>query len=312
MTNTMIMKEYLVVVNPNAGIGKAQRDWPEISGLLNKHGFNYHAVYTEGPMHAIELIVDHVARGYRKVIVVGGDGTMNEVVNGVFTQKTVPTSEITLGMISVGTGNDWVRTYNIPMDYERAIEVLKKGQTIIQDAGTVSYFNSTQKLTRYFINMAGLGFDALVAQKTNADKSRGRGNPMLYLANLISSLFVYKSCGTKVVVNGTVVKEKIFSISIGIGKYNGGGMQQAPDAKTDDGLFDITLIKDISKLSVIASVRRLYNGTIKKHKRVLAMVGKHVIVESDQPILLETDGESLGHSPFEFNIVPKSIKVLVC
>ncbi len=305
------MKECLVVVNPNAGIGKANRDWHEILGLLRKNGFDYNAVFTQRPMHAADLIVDHATIGYRKIIVVGGDGTMNEVVNGILTQKTVQSTDITVGMIPVGTGNDWMRTYNIPKGYSQAVEVLKKGRTVVQDAGTVSYFNSRKKETRYFINMAGLGFDALVAQKTNADKIRGRGNPMLYFANLISSLFVYKSCGTNVIIDGNVIKEKFFSISIGIGQYNGGGMQQAPDAKTDDGLFDITMIKDISKLSVIAGVRRLYDGTIKKHKRVMAVVGKHVIVESDQPILLETDGESLGHSPFEFKIVPKSVKVIV-
>ncbi len=305
------MKEWLVIVNPNAGIGKAERDWPRISVLLDKHGFDYHAVLTKGPMHAIDLVVEYVKLGYRKIIVVGGDGTMNEVVNGIFTQKTTPTTDISLGVVSVGTGNDWGRTYDIPMDYDKAVGVIKKGNTLLQDAGTVSYFNSTRKKERFFINMAGLGFDALVAQKTNADKIRGRGNPMLYLVNLISSLFIYKSCGIKVVVDGKEVRDKIFSISIGIGQYNGGGMRQAPDAKTDDGLFDVTIIRDISRLSVIASVRRLYNGTIKQHKRVASFVGKQILIEAEQPILLETDGESLGNSPFEFNIVPKSVRVIV-
>ncbi len=311
------MKEWLVIVNPNAGIGKAKRDWSHIASLLDKLSFNYQAVFTNGPMHAIDLVVEHAKMGYRKIISVGGDGTMNEIVNGIFKQETVPTPQITLGMVSVGTGNDWGRTFNIPMDYGKAITVLKNERTMLQDAGTVSYFNNNsnngdaKKINRYFINMAGLGFDALVAKKTNADKIRGRGNPMLYLANLISSLFSYKSCGTKVIVDGNEIRDKIFSISIGIGQYNGGGMRQAPDAKPDDGLFDITLIKDISKLSVIASVRRLYNGTIKKHKRVLGLLGKNVIIESEKPILLETDGESLGHSPFEFNIIPKSIRVIV-
>lgn len=140
---------------------------------------------------------------------------------------------------------------------------------------------------------------------------KGKSNPLLYLANLVSSLFSFKSCGARVVVDGEELKDKMFSISIGIGKYNGGGMQQAPDAKPDDGLFDITLIKDMTKLSVVANVIRLYNGTIKKHKKVEGLTGKKVIIESDQPILLEADGESLGHSPFEFNIIPQSIRVIV-
>ncbi len=305
------MKEWLVVVNPNAGIGKVSRDWGRISGLLDSHGFDYQAVFTEGPAHAIDLVADHIKEGFRKIIAVGGDGTMNEVVNGIFNKPVLPTTDITVGMISVGTGNDWVRTYNIPMDYEKAIGVLKRGYTMYQDAGIVRFYNSTVQTMRYFVNMAGLGFDGLVAQKTNADKARGKGNPLLYLKHLIGSLFSYKSCTATVTVDGQVVRDKIFSISIGIGQYNGGGMQQAPDAKPDDGLFDLTLIKDLSKWSVIASVRRLYDGSIKKHKRVKTLLGKNIRIDCEAPILLEADGESLGHSPFEFEMVPRSVKVIV-
>ncbi len=301
----------MVVVNPNAGIGKVRRDWDKISGLLDKQGFSYQAVFTRGPWHAVELVESHVTQGFRKIIAVGGDGTLNEVVNGIFRQQVVPSTDITVGMISVGTGNDWVRTYDIPMDYEEAILVLKKGKTLLQDAGIVNYFNNSKESTRYFINMAGVGFDGLVASKTNDSKTRGRGNPLLYLKHLIGSLFTYKSCNTRVAVNGTKISEKFFTIGVGIGQYNGGGMRQTPDAKTDDGLFDIILIKDLSKWSVIANVRRLYDGTIKKHKRVITHTAKTIRIECDQPVLLEADGESLGHSPFSFDIIPGSVRVVI-
>ena len=301
----------MVVVNPNAGIGKVRRDWDRISGLLDKQGFSYQAVFTGSPWHAVELVESHVKQGFRKIIAVGGDGTLNEVVNGIFRQQVVPSTDITVGMISVGTGNDWVRTYDIPMDYEEAILVLKKGKTLLQDAGIVNYYNSSKESTRYFINMAGVGFDGLVASKTNDSKTRGRGNPLLYLKHLIGSLFTYKSCNTRVAVNGTRLSDKFFTIGVGIGQYNGGGMRQTPDAKTDDGLFDIILIKDLSKWSVIANVRRLYDGTIKKHKRVITHTAKTIRIECDQPVLLEADGESLGHSPFSFDIIPGSVRVVI-
>ncbi len=305
------MKEWLVVVNPNAGIGKVSRDWGKISHMLDNHGFDYQAVFTEGPFHAIDLVAKNIHDGFRNIIVVGGDGTMNEVVNGIFKQNLLPTTEITAGMISAGTGNDWVRTYNIPMDYKQAIEILKRGDTMLQDAGTVSYYNSHVESKRYFVNMAGLGFDGLVAQKTNADKARGKGNPLMYLKHLVGSLYSYKSCRIKITVDGHVMSDKIFSVGIGIGQYNGGGMRQAPDAKPDDGLFDLTVIKDITKLSVLANVRRLYNGTIKKHKLVESMMGKSIRIECETPVLLEADGESLGNSPFAFEIVPRSVRVII-
>jgi YegS/Rv2252/BmrU family lipid kinase len=302
---------WLVVVNPNAGTRKGEKDWGRIADLLSANGFSYQPVFTERRLHAMKLTVDYISRGFRKIIVVGGDGTMNEVVNGIFRQKSVFTTDITLGMISVGTGNDWVRTFNVPLEYREAIAVIRKGQTLLQDAGIVKYQAGTCEKTRYFINMAGLGFDGLVAQKTNNDKDLGRSNPLVYLKNLVSSLFSYHSAQTTVRVDGQEVSTKVFSIGIGIGQYNGGGMRQAPGARPDDGLFDVTLIKDMKKLSVIASLRRLYNGTIGQHKRVVTLVGKTISIESDPPVLLETDGESLGQSPFEFRIIPKSIQVIV-
>ncbi len=305
------MEKWLVVVNPNAGIGKVSRDWGKISNLLDRHGFDYQAVFTERPTHATELVKENIAAGFRKIIAVGGDGTMNETVNGILLQDVLPSTDVSVGMISVGTGNDWIRTYNIPMDYESSIKILKQGYTMFQDAGIVKFYNSSNQSQRYFVNMAGFGFDGLVAQKTNADKYRGKGNPLLYLKHLVGSLFSYKSCNTTVKIDGHIYSGKVFSIGVGIGKYNGGGMKQTPDAKHDDGLFDLTVIKDIKKWSVITGVRRLYNGTIKKHKRVETFMGKRIIVDCDSQLLLEADGESLGHSPFEFDILPRSVKIIV-
>lgn len=302
--------QWLVVVNPNAGSCKGQKDWKKISALLDGAGFSYQAVFTQKPLHAMQLTIGKIQEGFRKIVVVGGDGTMNEVVNGIFKQNTTFTDAILLGMISVGTGNDWGRTFNIPLDYEQAIGVLKSENTMLQDAGLVKYYNDSCEKTRYFINMAGLGFDGLVAQKTNADKARGNNNALIYLKNLASSLFAYKSSDIRLVVDGREINDKIFSIGIGIGQYNGGGMRQAPDALPDDGLFDLVLIKHMSKWSVLASVRRLYDGSIKKHSRVQTLTAKVIRVESDPPILMETDGESMGLSPFEFRIVPKSIRVI--
>ncbi len=303
--------EWMVVVNPNAGVGKGQKDWKEISRILDKIGLKYRPIFTKRRLHAMQLVEQYIAKGFRKIIVVGGDGTMNEAVNGIFNQKLVPTTKITLAMIPVGTGNDWVRTFNIPLDYYKVVKIIKAGNTMLQDAGTVKYLHGKEDKTRYFINMAGLGFDGLVAQKTNDDKDHGKTNPFAYIKNLISSLFSYQSSQIQVIVDDHEVNEKVFSLSIGIGQYNGGGMQQAPNALPDDGLFDVTLIKDMSKWSVITSLRKLYNGTIGQHKRVLTMVGKMIRIHSEPPVLLETDGESLGSSPFEFQIVPKSIRVII-
>ncbi len=303
---------WLVVVNPNAGIGKCGRDWNEISRLLDKYGFNYMTVFTKAPLHAIDIVKENIGKGFRKIISVGGDGTMNEVVNGIFNQNYVKTTDITVAMIAVGTGNDWVKTFNIPANYEKAIIVIKNNNEIIQDVGFLTYQNSEGQKERYFINVAGLGFDGLVAQKTNYDKKRGKGNPLLYLKNLFTSLYSYKSANTTIFIdNNKQIKTKTFSIGIGIGKYNGGGMLQVPDARPDSGEFNMTLIKDMSRWSVIASLKKLYNGKIGKHKKVETFEAKTIKIESKPSILLEADGESLGNSPVEMKIIPKSVKAII-
>ena len=303
-------EEWLVIINPNAGRRRGMRDWSQIAGWLNHYKLNYFPVFTEYPRHAIELTADFIEKGYTRIIVVGGDGTMNEVVNGVFRQQRFKTTEISLGMITVGTGNDWGRMFGIPKDYREAIQVLLENKTFIQDAGMVEYKRNGASENRYFVNIAGLGFDAEVVRKTNRLKEKGKGGPLLYLINIFSSLVNYKFVNAVISVDGTDMENEILSMNVGICKYNGGGMLSVPGAIPDDGLFDLTVINRMSRPDIIFSLRRLYDGTINKHPKVNSFTGKSIKVESDDRIMLETDGESLGHTPLEFSIIPRSVKII--
>ena len=306
----MRKNRWLVVVNPAAGGGKAGKDWPEIEKLLSKHGVGHDPVFTSRRLHAMVLARQQIEAGYSKIIVVGGDGTMNEVINGVFAQRRIPTTEVMLGMIPVGTGNDWGKMFNLPCDYEGAIETIKNQKTFVQDAGMVTYFKSNKSWQRYFINIAGMGFGARVVARSNKLKDRGKSSPGLYLATLFTSLIRYRSIRASIEIDGNAFKRKVFSMNVGIGKYNGGGMMQVPHAIADDGLYSITLIKRMGKLNVIANIRMLYNGKITTHSKVEAYTGKVINVESPSLLHLETDGETLGHSPMAFQIIPRSVKVI--
>ena len=306
--------EWLVIVNPNAGRKRGLQDWPEIKSLLINNHIHFFEVFTERPGHAIEISREYIEKGIRKIIVIGGDGTMNEVINGLFRQTKYPTTSVLLGMITVGTGNDWGRMFQIPLGYAEAIDTIKSGRTFIQDAGLVSYRNGERngrsREDRYFVNIAGLGFDALVTQKTNRLKEKGRGGTLLYFLNIFSSLMNYRFVNAMFNIDGKTYQNEIFSMNIGIGKYSGGGMMQVPGAIADDGLFDLTVIKRLSKTNVVLSLHRLYKGTIHLHPRVETYSGKSITIDSDTVIHLETDGESLGHTPIEFKIIPKSVKVI--
>ena len=303
--------EWFVIVNPNAGKRKGEKDWLEIAAQLTSANIEFVSVFTEHRGHAVVLTRKYIENGYRNIIVVGGDGTLNEVVNGIFTQAHVPTDRVVLAMIPVGTGNDWCRMFNIPNDYKQAINLITKRKIFIQDTGTIKYVSSEgSEKTRYFINMAGMGFDAMVAKKTNAQKDLGKSNPMSYVVNILSSLFLYTSTKVNILLDDEKIASDIFSMSVGICQYNGGGMKQAPGALPDDGLFDMTLIKPIGKFKIIRNIIKLFDGSFTKLPEVSTYRSSKIIIHSEPPMYMEADGESLGHTPFVFNILHQSLYVV--
>jgi len=308
-------EKWLVIVNPHAGSQKCKRDWPKIKSYLVKAKFDMHIVFTSYKFHGMEISRKLIEEeGFKKVIAVGGDGTLNEVVNGIFKQKRYKTTEVAIGLITVGTGNDWARMYKMHESYKKQVKLLANGRTFLQDVGMVKYQHSEEKESRYFINIAGMGYDAFVAQKTNMMKEKGKGGHVAYLVNLISGLFQYKSILLKIEVDGQkVFFGKVFSLSIGICRYNGGGMLQLPYAIPDDGLFDMTIIRKTTRLRIITSIKNLYDGSFIKMPEVSLFTGKKILVTARpvHKLYLEIDGESLGHTPLEFEIIPKAIKLIV-
>ena len=301
---------WITIVNRAAGGGRTEKDWPLISQCLEKHGIIFEPHFTNRRLHASIIARNKIKEGYSRIIVVGGDGTMNEVINGVFAQCRISTTEVMLGMISVGTGNDWARMFNIPSDYEGAVLTIKQQKTFIQDAGLVSYRKNGKEWKRYFINIAGMGFGARVVERSNRMKDKGKSGPLLYFYNIFFSLLKYRAQDAEIAIDGKTFDRSIFSMNVGIGKYNGGGMIQVPHAIADDGLYSITLIKKIGKLNILANMKRLYNGSITKHSKVETYMGKSVLVDGPIRLQIETDGENLGHGPMSFQIIPRSVRVI--
>ncbi|MBQ5701917.1 MAG: diacylglycerol kinase family lipid kinase [Alistipes sp.] len=308
----IIPDHWFVIVNPTSGAGHGLKDYPKIAKLLRDNQIYHDAVFTEHQYHATELAVEAVNKGYRKIIVVGGDGTLNEVVNGLFIQKQCEPKDIRLAVIAVGTGNDWVRTFGIPSNYSQAIRAIKEGKTFLQDVGAVSYTESKFTQTRYMVNVAGLGFDAFVISIFNHWKAKGYKGRWLYIASILKAYFKYKSSGVKISVDGNqIFNNLLFSIAVGICKYNGGGVQQLPKAVADDGLLDITLIKPLHWWHIVFRLRRLFDGGIYSIGHVKHAQGKHIRIESTPPIRLECDGELMGYTDVEISVVPQAIRVVV-
>ncbi|MBE0646673.1 MAG: diacylglycerol kinase family lipid kinase [Bacteroidales bacterium] len=302
---------WMVIVNPNAGVKKGAKEWPKILDIIRGEGIDHTFELTKHKGHAIHLTRKAIEEGYRSIAVVGGDGSLNEVLNGIFLQETCPVSEITMGMIPVGTGNDWCRMFNVPFDFEGAVKLLKKRKTFIQDIGKVTHHKKNETQERYFMNVAGMGYDALVAKKTNLFKEKGHGGPLTYFWFIFASLFQYTFLDAVIEVDGvSVFKGEIFSMNVGICKYNGGGMKQLPFAIADDGLLDVTIIKKAPKWMVIRYTPKLYDGTLVDLPIVETFQGKSIRIRSTSKIYLETDGESMGHTPLTFEIIPSALRVV--
>lgn len=300
-----------MIVNPNAGVKKGTKDWPKIHRLLIAEQVDFDFQLTTSRGHATRIASDAIANGYMNLCVVGGDGTLNEVLNGLFPHPGVLTPGTTLAMIPVGTGNDWCRMFNIPFDYPGAIHILKEKKTFLQDAGKVTYYHKDDQVKRYFMNVAGMGYDALVAKKTNMLKEKGLGGPLTYMYFVFASLFQYKFIEAVIEVDGKLAfKGEIFSMNVGICKYNGGGMMQVPFAVPDDGLLDVTLIKKTSKWMVVRYAKKLFDGSLVDLPMVATFKGENIRIRSTGKVFLETDGESLGHTPFTFEILPRCIRIV--
>jgi diacylglycerol kinase (ATP) len=302
------LEEIGIVLNENAGKRQGKKDRAKISEEFSSRNLSHRILTTQYQGHAVLLTQQLIQEGYRKIVGVGGDGTLNEILNGIMKQNLVPASKFTLGIIPIGSGNDWGRTMLVPGDYSGAVDLIAKDQTYIQDIGLVSSIaNSADQ--RYFINVAGGGFDAFVARKTNSLKQNGKGSALTYLYALLGSMFSYQSSYTKLDIDGAMFSDLLLSFSVGIGKYNGGGMKQLPDAIVDDGLLNITVIRHLKVLKMMKNVSKLYDGSHITMPEVSTFTCKSVKISSERDVLIETDGENCGNAPVEISIIPKAIRV---
>lgn len=304
--------EWLAIFNPISGGGKATKDRLKILAALDAHKIQYKVIETREPGDAIRFSKAAIESGYRKILGIGGDGTVNEIVNGIYSQVAVKPNDVVFAFIPVGTGNDWVKTIGIPTDYTGAARTIKTGNYFYQDVGIASYQTPEGTEKRYFVNIAGMGYDAFVTKTTN-EKTQGGKNKgkFSYLMSLFTCLLKYSHTKVKVTLdNKEIIEDTMFSLNVGICKYNGNGMMQVPNAVPDDGILDITLFHNLTKWEVIQNTSKLYDGSFVSNPKISLHTAYSVKVESEPAIMLETDGESLGTSPFEFSLIHRGLKLI--
>jgi YegS/Rv2252/BmrU family lipid kinase len=299
-----------VILNPSAKGGKAARCWKKLEAELHLQQVAFQLFLTEKPGDGTAIAHRCIKTGSRKILVVGGDGSLNEVVHAILVQSEVPSQEIQLAIFAAGTGNDFVKTWKIPSGPKAFVLLLKQEKTVLQDAGSISYPN-TKKPLQYFINVAGIGFDALVAYRANEAKKIGKSGLLTYIGALISGLKDYEAISCTVDADGKSSTFEVFAVLVGLGKFAGSGMKLVPDADPTDGYFHITAVRKISRLKVVLNLVSLFTGKFTHLKEVQIFTAKVIRVSPFKQMFVEADGESFGSGAVEFSILPSRIKITI-
>lgn len=299
---------WFLIVNPTSGNGKSKKNWRKISDELKKQNILFSFAFTEYYKHEEILVENAIKKGFTKIISVGGDGTLHHVVNGIMKQKLVETNSIQLAVIPIGTGNDWVKTYNIGTKIEKSIAIISKEKTILQDIGKLETENNT---ITYFTNVAGIGYDGYVASKLKNLKSFGG---IAYLLSGLYGLLFYKKTKLIIEINNQLLKEKCLMVVFGICKFSGGGMQFTKEVDSTDGLLDITIAKNLTLIDMILNLPKLYNGQIVHHKKVESYKTTSFkitpFLKSEKPFI-QADGELINRGSISVSILKKAIQFII-
>ena len=265
----------LVVVNPNSANGSTGKKWPEIREALMEHIGSFEEKFTTSTGNATDLVREGLAAGAQRIICVGGDGTNNEVVNGFFDGTTPLGAQAVLGFVPRGTGGDLRKTLGIGKELRSCLPVLAQGHTMPADLGAVEFEDHrSQRVRRLFVNITSFGIGGLVDKKVNESTLR------------------------------------VNNVAVANGQYFGGGMWVAPQARINDGLFDVIILGDLTKRDLIFKGARIYKGTHLGLEKVKMFRGNHVEATCDEEVLIDMDGEQPGRLPITLDILPQAIRLI--
>ena len=275
------------MVNPASGNGATGRRWPELAHRAAVLGLNGETFLSEHAGHIIELAERAARKGADLVVAVGGDGTLNETVNGLMRAG----GNTELATIPLGTGMDFVRTYGIPTRFDEAVRTALGTRTRTIDVGRVSYRTwAGEEAERYLVNVGSVGMSAAVAQRANG-MSKALGGKATFFYALVRVFLDWQNTVVNVELDGAARSARMHDVIVANGRYHGGAMKLAPHAQPDDGLFDVVLIGDITKVDL-------------ERARVVA-------VDAPEPLPIELDGEQVGTTPVRFEVVPGVLRVRV-
>lgn len=304
------MKRYKIIANPTAGGGAGERAIPQIERLLTKHSLDFDIVRTKQSWHAAELAREAVIAGYDVIVAAGGDGTANEVINGLMEAKQARKHSFAMGVLSVGRGNDFAHGVGVPHDLEHACQVLVENHRRPIDIGRV--VGGMYPQGRYFGNCVGVGFDAIGT--IEAAKLPRLGGFLSYFIAVLKTVFLYyKAPLTTVEYDGQTLTQPSLMISIMNGRRLGGGFMMAPDAEPDDGLFDLCIAHEVSRARIFSLIPHFLRGTQATQEPITTGQAARISITALEGSLpAQTDGEILciDGQHLEIELLSRQIEVI--
>lgn len=303
------MNSTVVIVNPKAGHGCAGKKWSEV---VKKYKFlgSFQEIYSKRSGHIEELTREYLKKGAERIVIAGGDGSLSEALNGFFENDKPIRGDAVLGSIPLGTGSDFLKTFGISY-IDQACEALKKNRMMSIDVGEIRSLHQPRK--RLFLNIASFGCSGEVVRKVNALSPLQKkllGGSLSYFWATLSAFLTYKNSVVELEIEGKEKQRfKTNNIFVCNGKYCGGGMLWGPKAVISDGLFDLTIVKEIPKISGLLELRKIYQGRALEITGVERLQCREFAALSDEHVTIEVDGDLFGTLPALFRIYPHKIKV---
>ncbi|MEK6646188.1 MAG: diacylglycerol kinase family protein [Candidatus Firestonebacteria bacterium] len=296
------MRNIKFIVNPISGDGKGKNAALQIENYFKNKKTNYSIDLIPHPGKISFLVKNAVNEGYDIIVAVGGDGTINGVVNEVFGENVL------FGIIPVGFGNDFARHLRIPKNISKACKIIENANTIPIDVGKIKSRGANDK---YFINSVGFGFDGLVLH--DAEKSRGKAHSLVrYIVSILKTIRLFKSIKLKIMLDKTYeIDTDTLMIVIGNSAYEAGGFKVTPNAKLDDGLLDICILKKMSKFQFLIHMPKAFYGNHMDSSLVMTYQAKTIDIFSDSVLYGHIDGEKIQSTHYNIKVIPKILQLIV-
>jgi len=300
----------IVVLNPAAAGGRVGRHADAVAAALRDAGIRFELVRTERAGHAASLVPIALQDGFEQILAVGGDGTLNEVLNGMYAGKQPRNPDAVLATLPFGTGTDFRRSLELPRGLH-AIERILHGRPRAIDVGCVTHgLTEGGEAVRYFLNVADFGVGGEVVRRVNAT-TKLFGGFASFLYGVVSTLLTYQNPRMRLEIDGEQFAGRISNVILANGRFYGGGMHVAPEARLDSGGFEIYVIGDVGTFEAIVNLPKLYRGhLLKRADKVQYLFATQVVARSDETVLLNLDGEQPGRLPATFEILPRSLQVI--